>query len=54
MTGKINIASSPLLRTSDIKRVSKLRDITINQLIVSSLSTSMHEYFQADDSSSEI
>lgn len=44
MTGKVNLASSKLLSVAEMKAVSKKSGITINDIVMSSMSTAMHEY----------
>lgn len=47
MTGKINSATCQPVNTESIKKVSKAQGITLNDMVMSSLSTAMHSYLGA-------
>jgi NRPS condensation-like uncharacterized protein len=44
MTGKINAATSCVFEMAKIKDFTKKKQITVNDLMLSSLSTAMNEY----------
>lgn len=54
MTGKINAASSQSMNFGKIKEYSKLKGITINDFVMSSLSTALHEYMNVKNENTTI
>lgn len=46
LSGNINITSAPVIQLSDIKSLSRKLKITINDIILSSLTTALHRVFE--------
>lgn len=49
MTGVINATTAKSIKMDQIKAVSKHKGVTINDLVVSSLSTSLYNYFEGKE-----
>ena len=54
MTGNLNLASSKVLSVKEMKVVSKKSGITINDIVMSSMSTALHEYFNLNEDQTEL